>query len=372
MKRLVNILVFCTVIVFCATFLFIPLIKETGCSAASVNFKDVTPDYWGRPFISFASDVGIIKGYPSENGNFLFKPENPVSCEEAMQMIYQAVKNSGIGPSPSKPLSPSYEKLLSDKLISSWAHECVAYGLEYGILCEEELGGFRTAAKATREQVARWAARALNKPYMPATSLTYADKDRIDDNDRIYIDLLMRMSVMVGDNMNRFNPKDGIKRVEFAVICTRMYDLANKPLDCALESQSLGGNIMSIGFAENRVYLSADDGNVRVIDLENEAKIVYNGLTAYNGLKGIETGKDAIIAWGPFGQVHVTTKIFLGKGKVKEVQTQAEDYIKIAVLVEDGTVVYYFADGETSILNEPIVGHDVLFISDGVKILEIR
>lgn len=372
MKRLVNILIFCAVFVFGAAFVFIPLTKDQNCNAASISFKDVAPDYWGQSFISFASGVGIIKGYPSADGNFLFKPENPVTCEEAMQMIYQAVKNSGIGPSPSKPLSSLYEKLFADKTISPWAYECVAYGLEYGILCEEELAGFCTASEASREQVARWAAKALDMPYMPATSLPYTDKDKINKEDRIYVDLLMRMSIMVGDNSNRFNPKNSIKRVEFAVICTRIYELADKPLNIASKSQSLRGNIMSIGFIENRVYLSTAEGKAKVIDLENGAEIVYNGLTAYNGLKGIEIGKDAVIAWGPFGQVHVTTKTFLGKGRVKEVKAPAKDYSEIALLIEDGTVVYYFADRETSILNEPVAGQDVLFISDGVKILEIR
>jgi hypothetical protein len=39
--------------------------------------------------------------------------------------------------------------------------------------------------------------------------------------------------------------------------------------------------------------------------------------------------------------------------------------------LKDGKSVYYYIDGETSVIDEPMEGQDVIFIVDGVKIIEI-
>lgn len=390
MKRSIPVTIFSILLLFSMFVTIVPGDTDRVLALTPVKFKDVASGYWGRPYIEFASASGIIKGYAHKDGSVQFKPENPVSCEEAMQMIMQSVKNSGIGPAPDVPLTRKYEQHLIDNKIAPWAYECVSYGLEFGILLQEELAGFRTesgiAVNATREQVARWTAKALtpypmsakpltfagSNPYMPATALTFLDKDKINPENRIYIDLLRRMSVMVGDSSNRFYPGQGIRRVEFAVICTKVYDLSGKPYEAGREIADYQGTITGVNEASDQIYLTMNDGSARVIDLSDNVEIVYNGLAAYNSLESIESGRDAIIAWGPFGQIHITTELFQGKGKVDDVSSVSGAYSKLGIRTGNGAVVYYFIDGETSILDIPKVGQSVTFISDGVKILEIQ
>ncbi|MDD4583102.1 MAG: S-layer homology domain-containing protein, partial [Eubacteriales bacterium] len=330
----------------------------------------------GRPFVDFAAEVGIINGYPMADGGLQFRPENPVSREESMQMIYKTVKNSGLGHSPDQTLSFKYEEQLISNQIAPWAWECVAYGLEYGILEKSELAGFRTdfgaPVPATRELAARWTAKALNRPLLSATSLNYIDKEQIEADNIFYVDLLKRMSIMVGDNTGRFNPKSNIKRVEFAVICTKVYDLASSPYDSNREIGYFQGTIIGVNDQKNKIYLSMTDGSIRVIDLKDNVSIVLNGEITYNGLDKIQSGRDVIIAWGPFNQVHINTKALLGEGTVLGITSLDGDSKEISIRLSDGAIVYYFLVRETFIQEEPKKGQDVMFIADGVKIIEIK
>jgi hypothetical protein len=343
--------------------------------AAGNEFVDVAKDYWGKQFISFAADSNIIKGYALADGRYQFKPENPVTREESMQMVYQAVKNSGMRPSPIEGLSQKYEQILTTHSIAPWAWECVAYGLEYGILENDELNGFRTDAgasvSATREQVARWTAKAIDRRLMPATSLQYTDKDQITAGNEVYIDLLNRMNIMVGDNLGKFNPKSSIKRVEFAVICTRVYQLASSSYDLQQENRSYQGTITGVNATTGKIFMTLADGSAKVIEVQDKVQIVIDGEVAYNGLSKLQGSPKAIVAWGPFQQIHITTKVLLAEGTINQLNALSDTCTEIALRLSGGSIVYYFVDRETSIIDELQKGQDVIFIADGVKIIEI-
>ena len=65
-----------------ATFL-VPAVAEP-VHAAIPNFTDVPQDHWGRSYVSFSAELGIVNGYPLEDGSFQFRPDNSVSKEESM------------------------------------------------------------------------------------------------------------------------------------------------------------------------------------------------------------------------------------------------------------------------------------------------
>jgi hypothetical protein len=48
---------------------------------AAVNFSDVAPDFWARPFIQALAERKIITGFP----NGTFRPEQPVERAEFAQ-----------------------------------------------------------------------------------------------------------------------------------------------------------------------------------------------------------------------------------------------------------------------------------------------
>lgn len=343
--------------------------------AAIPNFTDVPQDHWGRSYVSFSAELGIVNGYPLEDGSFQFRPDNSVSKEESMQMLYKAVTNSGIGPAFTEDLLQKYEMELSDAGIAHWALECVAYGLEHGILEARELDDFRTAVgdsvPAAREEVARWTGKAVGKKLMPATALDYADADQISHENRVYVDLVNRTKIMIGDSTGKFNPKSAIRRVEFAVICNRVYALAEADFDIDSESYSIQGTITGINNAEGKIYLTSDTGALKVIHLEDKIQIVINGKLAYNNFNSIPTGKKTILAWGPFGQLHVATEVVAGEATISRLTSVSDDCIEAELLVNRGERVYYYIDGETSIIDNPTEGEVVIFIVDGIKIVEI-
>lgn len=376
MKRLSYATAFALLLASMVFYAYVPVSIAPVYGASVDDFTDVASNYWGRSYIGFAADAGIINGYPMANGRVQFKPEAAVSNEESMQMIYQAVKNSGTRPTPPEGQQETYKELLSSHQIAPWAYECISFGLANGILEEEELDGFRTAngasVPATREQVARWAAKAIDRTLMPATSLDYPDASSIAKENLVYVDLLNRMNIMVGDNLGKFNPKSQIKRVEFAVICTRVYDLAESIYSIDRETKSFQGTVTSFNQTAGALYLTTQTGEARVIELsKNPVEIVIDGVVTYNGLNALPAGQTVIVAWGPFPQILVSTKVMVGEGTIKEIEPIDETNQKVAIQLSGGSLVYYLMNGETSILAEPRVGRTSAFIADGVKLIEI-
>ncbi len=348
---------------------------EPGRGASAPIFTDVREDHWGLSYIAYAAEVGIVNGYPMEDGSVQFRPDNSVSKEESMQMIYKALTNSGIGPSFSPDLPAKYETGLTEAGIAAWAWECVSYGLENGILEEAELAGFRSGngnpAPAAREEVARWTGKAIGMRLMPATALDYGDADQIASENLIYIDLLNRTEIMIGDSTGRFNPKSPIRRVEFAVICNRVFALAEAEFDINRENRSLQGTITGINSVGSKIYLTSSDGALKVIDAEEKIQIVINGKLAYNKFNSIPTGRKAVIAWGPFGQLHIALEVVSGEAVIEQLTSVGDDCYEVELRLQNGDRVYYYIDGETSVIDEPMEGQDVIFIADGVKIIEI-
>lgn len=343
--------------------------------AAGGGFTDVADSYWGAAFVGFAAEAGIINGYPLPDGRRAFRPENPVTREESMQMVYKAAVNSGARPAPAPDQPAAYADLLATHGIAAWAYECVAFGLAEGILSEAELGGFRndagTPLPATRLEVARWAAKALDRTYLAATSLDFPDKDKIARTDLIYADLLHRMNIMVGDEQGRFHPDANIRRVEFAVICTRMYDLADAPFSIGREVRSFTGTVSGSSADAGRIFLSTAAGGARILDVESTAVFLLDGRPASRAqaFAGLSEGALVSIASDSFGQVHIQTRPVSGQGRVEAVEPQGGGILAVTLTLAGGTARYYF-DPSSTAGPVPAAGQTLFFIADGVRLVE--
>ena len=362
----------CAVLLGSAVF---PFTNEIPVYAAEAqNFSDIAAGYWGLSYINFAAEASIINGYPQTNGTFRFKPENSVSREEAMQMLYKTVKNAGLGSTTDGTLSDDYSDLLTSAGIAPWAWECVSYGLKYNILTEADLAEFRDASgkagAATRQEIARWAAKAIGGTLMPAVSLDFADTDKISDGNLFYVDLLTRLGVMIGDSSGKFNPAANIKRVEYAVICTRLYALAKAAYDPAQEIRSYQGKITGIDTANNKLHLLQTNGISRIIKIDNSAEILLDG--KQSSLGALPSGTAVIVAWGPFGQVDITTGVLSGEGEITEINKKGDGASEFVIKNTAGTSICYFMiDAEASASGDPEVGDSVRYIADGVKLIEL-
>ena len=352
------------------------------------DFTDVTADYWGYSYIDFSAGQGIINGYPSEGGTYQFLPENLVSREESMAMLYRTLNAAGKLKSD-EDYTEEYTEIFAEHQIAEWAHIYVAYGLKYKMLTEAELGGFTDEAglrtAAPREQVALWTAKAMGRKLSPAYSLIYIDKDSISADMITYVDLLYRHGIMQGDDRKYFNPSDGIKRSEFAAICKRVYESTNsESYSAEKEIQSFRGTIVSVDLYSSKIMMTRSDGTSRAIQTNPKTQIVIDGKVTYNGLRGINIDSAAIIAWGAFYdpngsnpedtvlQLHVITKAATMTGLLTGIERMDSKTSILKIENSDEDIIYYILDEESLTDGTLKKGKQVTFIADGIRILEIQ
>lgn len=365
---------------------FLPGNVAYGMGAS--GFTDVAWDYWGYSYIDFAAGQGIINGYLSNNGTYQFKPENPVSKEESMAMLYRALDAADKLESD-EDFTAEYMELFSEHQIAEWAQKYVAYGLKHELLTEQEAAGFTDEAglgiEAPREQVALWTAKAMKLNLTPASSLIYIDKDNISEEMTAYVDLLYRHGIMRGDDKKYFNPSDGIKRAEFAAICNRVFESANSgTYSVEKEVDSHRGTIVSVDTYYCKLMMTQSDGTAKMIQINPKTQIVINGKVNYNGLGGISTGTTAVVAWGAFYdpegtepehkvlQLHIITKPAAITGLLTGIEKIDDKTSILEIENEDGDSIYYILDQNSLTDGTPKKGKQVTFIADGVKILEMK
>ena len=362
--------------------------QETKPSFAmsAADFTDVASGYWGYSYIDFAAGSGIINRYPSGDGVYRFLPENPVSREESMAMLYRALSAADKLKSQ-EDFSADYADLLTENKISDWAKKYVAYGLKYGLIVQGELSDFTDDAghgiPAPREQVALWTAKALGRNLSPAYSLIYADQDSISAEKQPYIDLLYRQGIMQGDDTKMFHPASNIKRAEFAAIINRVFESAKSgSFSADKEIQSYRGTIVSVDTYGSKIMMTESNGTGRMIQINPKTRIVIDGKVNYNGIGGIGTGMTAIVAWGAFYeqdspndaalQLHVTTKTQTHTGLLTEIKKADDSTSVVTIENGDGDAVYYVLDKNSLTQGTPQKGTEVTFIADGIKILEMK
>lgn len=353
---------------------------------SAADFTDVSPSYWGYPYIDFSAGKGIINGYPSPNGTYQFLPENSVTREEAMTMLYRALSAADKLKS-TEDFSAEYTDLFSENKIADWAKSYVAYGLKYKLIAESEIADFTDGnglpTAAPREQVALWTAKAMSRDLSPAYSLIYADKDSISADKLPYVDLLYRQGIMQGDDTKMFHPANGIKRAEFAAISNRVFEsAAADAYDEAREVRSYRGAIVSVDSYSNKIMMTGSDGTGSVIQINPKTQIVINGKVNYNGLAGIGTGAVSIVAWGAFYdqndpdddalQLHVVTKTQARTGLLTEIEIKDANTSILGIENEDGDTIYYVLDKDSRTDRTPQKGKEVTYITDGIKILEMK
>jgi len=358
----------------------------TSHAAGAADFKDVAPDYWGYSYIDFSAQNGIINGYPSPDGTFQFLPENRVTREEAVAMLYRALAAAGKLKS-TEDYSEEYTDIFLENMIADWAKPYVAYGLKYGLITVDELKDFTDenglGIPAPREQVAFWTAKAMERTLSPACSLIYVDKDSISPEMLPYVDLLYRHGIMRGDDTKMFHPAEGIKRAEFAAVSNRVFETANSSAYTVdNEIQSYRGIIVSVDKYNNKIMMTQSDGTARVIHINPKTQIVIDGKVNYNGIAGIGTDMAAVVAWGAFYdeadpdsdvlQLHVITKAQARTGSLKNIRKMDEETSVLEIENEEGKAIYYVLGKDSLTEKAPKKGKKVTFIADGVKIVELK
>ena len=111
---------------------------------AKVSAKDVKETDWYAPYVGFAMDSGIVKGY--EDGTF--KPNNEISREEMMVMLDRLVDYAGIK-------AESGKLSFKDKAnISDWAKDATASIVAMGIITGNDDGTLKPKSNTKRSECA--------------------------------------------------------------------------------------------------------------------------------------------------------------------------------------------------------------------------
>lgn len=353
------------------------ILTATSLSYAKVSFNDVTPDYWAYSYIDTTSEIGIINGFL--DGSFM--PDSPVTKEQALAMIYRSMQFAGILKSTDD-FTQEYMENLTRNHIGEWAYNYVAYGLKHGIISDLDLGTFvegETGLPASREEVAVWASKALDKAAAPAYQIPYADIDDISENNIAYIDMMYRYGIMIGDNNNLFRPNNTITRAEFAAVCSRVYALGVNT-EMNKEGMSIAGMIQKI--KENRIYIKDEQGQEKQLIISPNAGIIVNG--NFSTLDEIKDNTEATIAFNNTVDNHnimIWTKELIGKGTIQEIQPILEGQYKLTIENEQKMQITYLLDETADIMDEKgnqisisdlTLNENILYTCDGIKILEVK
>lgn len=148
-----------------------------------------------------------------------FEPSRPLTRAEAARLLVLA---NGISPvfSPSK---------YRDVPASDWFHPYIQAATQAGIFGGFEDGTFRPYATITREQLAAVLSRSLGPPAKAEgeVTLSFSDLAAIAAWALPEVKRCVGLGLFVGDDQNRFRPRDNCTRAEAAALIHRYLNIKN-------------------------------------------------------------------------------------------------------------------------------------------------
>lgn len=349
------------------------------------SFTDVYSGYWGAPYIEAAVSEGIIKGYAiGDTGLFSFKPENMVSKQESLTMLYRTLDKAGLLKETAD-LSPDYTSALSRCNIAQWAGMYAAYGFKYGYVGEADFAASTKTLKggavnAPRQMIASWSAKAMNYELAAVRILPYKDAGSVSAEAIPYVDALYRHEIMKGDTIKEFHPTDGIKRSEFAAICTRLLASARKSGSDVQAARRFedsfiidSGTVTDINVPERTLLIKTIEGEVHRVQISSNAAVMLDGKdVAFSDLSVLwNKGASVSCLMGAGNQVLIQTKAQVMSGTVSRISFE-DDYAVASIVHEDGTLIKYCYNDDTAMDNVIAEGRVISFIADGVYLLETK
>lgn len=125
------------------------LYDTVGRPSAYLDLKQTFADIGGEnPAAAWATQAGIVRG----DGSGLFKPEVPISREQAAIMLLRFDLARDRGPTGSWAVAVPYADATE---ISAWASEAVMWNVIRGYLLEDDGGNFRPQADLTALELDR-------------------------------------------------------------------------------------------------------------------------------------------------------------------------------------------------------------------------
>jgi uncharacterized protein YkwD len=164
-------------------------------------FNDMGDAPWATAEVDEAYGLGLVGGV----GGGRFDPNDPVTQEQALSVLYRAVGSPGAGGVPPVPGT------------SPWAAQAVAWAVGTGIADPTQLV---PQAPATRAQAVAWLMEAFGVPPL-SSSPSFADAAAIPPALAGYVAAAQGLGVARG-YAGAFNPQDPLTRAQLAALVERV------------------------------------------------------------------------------------------------------------------------------------------------------
>ncbi len=205
---------------------------STTTISFGANFSDINNVPWPgvETYINQVADNSLMVG-ENIDGKMVFRAKDPVTLVETAQLVYNLLKATNHLENKTD-LPTKWNSTLTAANIPEWAYTSVSYCLETGVVTEAEVKTFMsgaTSVQATREQVAGMIGKAIasvdSSANANSTTTKFGDNSAISTDKIAYIALLSEKSILSGDDLGNFNPKNKINRAEMAVMMTKSNDV---------------------------------------------------------------------------------------------------------------------------------------------------
>ncbi len=200
-----------------------------SATTLAATYTDVPTDFWGYSYITYLLQQNLFDGYTLEGGTYEFRPANNITRQEFIKVLIASYNL------PSYVLSATCD--FTDVSTSDWFYNYVAIAETEGITSGIGDGKFGTGLSLTREEMAAFVARSLNKykffsyPDSSETDLAlekFSDQATISTYARASVAMCTNLEVIKGYNDGdtfSFKPKNNITRAEIAAALSTSFTL---------------------------------------------------------------------------------------------------------------------------------------------------
>ena len=310
-------------------------------------FPDVlSPDHdWAATQIEEMTEVGIIKGYTDGT----FKPDKAISKIEALLLFARVAGFSNSEYSAVADFAyDKYQYLLADAELGAYDSfkKELSFLLYKGVMGEDEIVEYLEDEQYLEDFPRVDAAILLSNlmdaeiKKVSASSLDFADKDKISDADATYIAYVVENGFMNGvqkdDGSIVFDAEGALSRAQ---VCVLLYRIMQN-LDMTVEA----GTVTDINVDGGVIDFENSDGNDKSYVIPEDAKVIVDG---------VDTGLDKVLDKSSVVVVRHGKNIYsvefvspesnvTVKGTVESFVSSSA-YTKIAILPDGAkdTVTYY-------------------------------
>ncbi len=252
-----------------------PVVEDT-------TFTDVPLTHWAVAYIEALKDAGIVDGV-KEEGGYYFYPDNAVTRAEFTKMI---VNLFGLEVNPSATVQ--FKDALND-----WYTPYIAAAVEAGYVNGVTDTEFAPNATISRQDAFTILGRAYSGVDASETNvLSYEDSFDVADYAMPYLQILVHLGFVGGDDNNKINPKANITRAESAKIIASALAYNADALETEVISDVTGVNPEEVEAIKAAIVA----GEILYAEIDDAIFVEITGFTKAEVIKALAENDKEVLA----------------------------------------------------------------------------